>query len=306
MIFVADIEGQPPERISNGYAKYTNFQPLTDGGKASLTVCKDTNLGRSVVLKSLRPEIAEDPVELRRLLREARITAQLQHPATVPMYELGQNEEGHWFFSMKKIDGQTLFKIIVGLAQRDPDYERQFTFSNLLQIFLQVGDALRYAHARGVIHRDIKPENILVGMFGEVTLIDWGAAKVWGMPYEADETTPNQRGGTPLYMSPEQILGHKTVDERTDIFSMGIVLYEMLAQREPFRGRTITDTFDNVIDREPMPPSEAAPDRFIPPEIEAICLKAISKEPSDRFNTIAEMINAIKQFMDNALQRASK
>ena len=198
MVMVADIEGQPPNRISNEFGKYCDFRSLTQGGKATLSSCKDTNLGRRVVLKMLRKELRDNPVELRRLIREARITAQLAHPATVPMYELGQNDEGDWYFAMKKIEGWTLFEIIVGLAQRKKEIEEEFDLNRLLNIFTQVGEAMIYAHARGVIHRDIKPENIIVGMFGEVTLIDGGAAKVWGMPSDGDETTAGDRGGTSL------------------------------------------------------------------------------------------------------------
>jgi len=236
MVMVADIAGHPPKQFSNGFAKYSDFRSLTEGGKATLSSCKDTNLGRRVVLKMLRKELRNDSVELRRLIREARITAQLAHPATVPMYELGQNDDGDWYFAMKKIDGWTLFEIIVGLAQRKEQIEKDFDLNRLLNVFTQVGGALIYAHARGVIHRDIKPENIIVGMFGEVTLIDWGAAKVWGMPNDGDESTAGDRGGTPLYMSPEQVTGSRMVDERSDVYSLGVVMYEMLCQREPFRG----------------------------------------------------------------------
>ena len=125
MVFVSDIEGEPPKLISNAFKKYTHFKALNTGGKARLVSCKDTNLGRRVVLKMLRPELNGDDVELRRLIREARITAQLQHPATVPMYELGQDEQGHWFFAMKKIEGHTLFEIIVGLARHEEQYEQR-------------------------------------------------------------------------------------------------------------------------------------------------------------------------------------
>jgi serine/threonine-protein kinase len=278
---------------------------LSTGGKARLVSCKDTNLGRRVVLKMLRPELNDDEVELRRLIREARITAQLQHPATVPLYELGQNDEGHWFFAMKKIDGHTLFEIIVGLARREEQYEREFDLNRLLGVLIQVGDALAYAHTRGVIHRDVKPENVIVGMFGEVTLIDWGAAKVWGMPNDGGEGTKGQRGGTPLYMSPEQVTGNRLVDERTDIFSLGVVMYEMMAQREPFRGPDIRATFDNIIRQEPTPPREVAPHRFIPQPLEAICLKAMQKKPIDRFQSMREMLDTINKFRSDSLLRGS-
>ena len=305
MVFVSDVEGEPPKLISNSFKKYTHFRALSTGGKAQLVSCKDTNLGRRVVLKMLRPELNNDDVELRRLIREARITAQLQHPATAPLYELGQNENGDWFFAMKKIDGHTLFEIIVGLAKREEVFENDFDLNRLLSILTQVGDALAYAHARGVIHRDVKPENVIVGMFGEVTLIDWGAAKVWGMPNDGGEGTKGQRGGTPLYMSPEQVIGNRLVDERTDIFSLGVVMYEMMAQREPFRGPDIRATFDNIVHKEPKPPREVAPHRFIPQQLEEICLKAIQKNPNDRFESMQEMMEAINNFRSESLLRGS-
>ena len=305
MIFVADIQGQPPEKITNNFQRYSNFRELSRGGKARLISCKDTNLGRRVVLKMLLPELKSDDLELRRLIREARITAQLQHPATAPLYELGQNDQGDWYFAMKKISGYTLFQIIVGLARRVEAFETEFDLNRLLNILNQVGDALAYAHARGVIHRDVKPENIIVGMFGEVTLFDWGAAKVWGMPNEGVDGTKGQRSGTPLYMSPEQVTGRTMIDERTDIFSLGIVMYEMLAQHEPFRGRNIKETFDNIVTNEPKRPSAVAKHRFIPKALEEICLKAMAKNPNDRYQTMREMMNDINKFRSDSLLKGS-
>ena len=304
MVMVGEVEGQPPPRISNEFKKYNDFVSLSEGGKASLVSCKDTNLGRRVVLKKLRPDLADDAMELRRLIREARITAQLQHPATVPLYELGQTDDGEWFFAMKKIEGHTLFEVIVGLAQRDKTIEKEFDLNRLLSILTQVGDALAYAHVRGVIHRDVKPENVIVGMFGEVTLIDWGTAKVWGMPNEGG-AGEHQRTGTPLYMSPEQVTGTRMVDERTDIFSLGVVMYEMLAQREPFRGANVQETFDNILHKAPLSPRSAAPHRFIPHALERICLKAMEKDPGQRFQSMREFMEAIQEFRAAALLRGS-
>lgn len=303
MVFVADTDGQLPFHISNAFKKYTDFQPLKTGGKARLVSCKDTNLGRRVLLKMLRPEYSEDRIELRRLIREARITAQLQHPATVPLYEIGQTDEGEWFFAMKNIEGSTLFEIILGLANRNENFESRFGLNRLLAILTQVGDALAYAHVRGVIHRDIKPENIIVGTFGEVTLIDWGVAKVWGMSDDGEANTIDSRGGTPLYMSPEQVSGSRLVDERTDVYSLGVVMYEMLAQKEPFRGQNLEETFDNILNKQPQPPREAAPHRFIPAPLESICLKAMSKNPEDRYQKMQDMMNDVQDFISASLMR---
>lgn len=304
-IYVSATDALMPDVVSNDFAKYVGFKQYATGGKAELRSCQDTNLGRRVVLKSLREKYRDDERELKRLIREARITAQLAHPNTVPIYELGTDDQGRFYFAMKQVAGRSLFKVIVGLARRVPEDEAEFTLDRLLDIFTQVGESLCYAHAMGVIHRDIKPENVLVGQFGEVTLLDWGSAKVWGMPNEGDDDQVRDRGGTPLYMSPEQVLGHRHLDERTDIFSMGIVLYEMLAQREPFRGQNIRATFDNIVNEEPERIGEIAPHRSVPPRLEEICRKAMQKEPRDRFGSMSEMIAEIRAFRNEAMLRGS-
>jgi len=305
-VLVGDTEGPRPDTVNNDFGKYVDFQPLTSGGKATLQTCKDTNLGRTVVIKQVRDEFVDDPREISRLLREARITAQMGHTGTVPIYEVGQDDKGRWYFTMKKVDGENLFKIIVKLSQKEPVAVKYFTLNRLLNIFCQVCDCLDYAHSRGVIHRDVKPENIVVGFFGEAILLDWGVAKVWGMPNESDEDTIHDRGGSPLYMSPEQVLGHKHIDERTDVFSMGIVLYELLAIREPFRGREVRETFDNIVNETPPPPSEVARNgRFVPKPLDAICLKALEKDPADRYQSIRAMATDVEDYVNNALMRDS-
>lgn len=304
-IFVSNIEAEIPPYISNKFEKYSRPRHLARGGKADVRIYKDTNLGRNVVVKLLRPEFREDKTELRRLLREARITAQLQHPGTVPVYEIGQDDKGNFYFTMKKVAGETLFDVIVNLSKKNEDYMQRYSLDRLLNVFTQISDTLAYAHARGVIHRDVKPENILIGRFGEAMLLDWGVAKVWGMPNEGEEDDILSRGGTPLYMSPEQILGHRLIDERTDIFSMGVVLYEILALREPFRGRDVRATFDRIVNEEPKPPSELDPDRLVPKPVEDICLKALSKEPNDRYQSMRAMVADIYAFRNEALTRGS-
>jgi serine/threonine-protein kinase len=164
-----------------------------------------------------------------------------------------------------------------------------------------------------VIHRDFKPENIWIGNFGEVILLDWGVAKVWG---HADDNVPisrstlkpqsdneqqlqtltggGQRPGTPLYMSPEQVQGNRGIDERTDIFSAGVCLYELLAIREPFRGSNIDETFDNIKNKQPPPPSERAPERGISKAADNVVMRAIEKRPSARYQSMREFIAEIR------------
>ena len=164
-----------------------------------------------------------------------------------------------------------------------------------------------------MIHRDVKPENIWVGNFGEVILLDWGVAKVWGhaddneplnrsvLKKETNEeeqlqtlTAGGQRPGTPLYMSPEQVQGTRSLDERSDIFSAGVCLYEVLAIREPFRGRTIDETFDNIKHLQVEPPSVRSPDQEIPPAADEVVARAIQKRPGDRFQSMRDWIAALR------------
>ena len=294
-LFVAEIDTVLPPQLSNDFGKYSHFRKLTQGGKATLHLAKDTNLGREVVIKRLRPELKGNRKELRRLVREARISAQMQHPGSVPVYEIGRDLDGDWYFAMKRVEGNSLHEILTGLARNEPEAARQFSLSRLLDIFLQVCDTLAYAHACGIIHRDLKPDNVLVGNFGEVILLDWGVAKVWGMPNEGDEDTIRERGGTPLYMSPEQVLGHRYIDERSDIFGMGIVLYEMLSLRVPFRGHDLRSTYDKIINDDPDSLTEDS-SRIVPQQLAEICYRALRKQPRDRYQSIAQMVNDIELF----------
>lgn len=299
-----------PDQTRITFDKYSDFKELGKGGVGIIYSCYDQYLGRRVVMKRLPREVAENTSERRRFLREARITAQLQHPNTVPVYEVGRDPEGLLYFTMKKIEGNNLFRIISGIANENEEMRQAFSLKTLLGILHQTSLSLHYAHTHGVIHRDIKPENIMVGLFGEVIVMDWGVAKVEGLRDEGTDigghvyqrlTSSGQRPGTPLYMSPEQVRNTTPVDERTDIFSIGVVLYETLAQREPFRGQTINHTFDNILHETPQLPSEIANYFSISAELDQICLKALEKNPKDRFQTIFEVSELLRQ---NAEQMA--
>ena len=161
-----------------------------------------------------------------------------------------------------------------------------------------------------MVHRDVKPENILIGTFGEVILLDWGVAKVWAADDEVDQTDAayqeltdvGQRPGTPLYMSPEQVRGGGEIDARTDVYSIGVVLYEILTLKEPLRGERIQETFEMIAKEVPIPPEQRTPNRQIPRPLAAITMKALKKDPQDRFQTMPEMIDALRDFRSRALQ----
>jgi len=309
-IFLSATDFKLPKVLPEGIDKYTGFREMARGGSAVLRTCFDQVTGRTVVMKSLLTKFLVDRQENRRLLREARITAQLQHPNTVPVYEIGRDHRQGLYFTMKRISGENFFSILARVAQQDPQTVADFPLRRRVEIVATAGLALMYAHARGVIHRDVKPENIWVGNFGEVILLDWGVAKVWGQPDDAplhpqllkqqEEqlqalTMAGDRPGTPLYMSPEQVnVNRATVDERSDIFSMGVVLYEAIALREPFRGRVIQETFDNIIHDHPSPPSAVSGSKDVPAALDEVVMTAISKNPGDRYQTMRQLLEALR------------
>lgn len=310
-IFLSATDYDLPEPLPQGLAKYSNFRDMARGGSAVLRTCFDRITGRTIVIKTLLPEFRHDEKENRRLLREARVTAQLQHPNTVPVYEIGRDAAEGLYFTMKRVSGENLFEILKRIARGDAATIAAFPLRRRLEIVAGAAQALMYAHARGVIHRDVKPENIWVGNFGEVILLDWGVAKVWGQPDDAPQhptlarqssesiqalTMAGDRPGTPLYMSPEQVnVNRAVIDERSDVFSTGVVLYEVAALREPFRGRVIQETFENIIHDHPPPPSKASPDRGIPPRLDEVVTKAIAKTPADRYQTMRDLLEAIRE-----------
>jgi serine/threonine protein kinase len=170
MVYLENTDQELPEKLDQN-TRYAYFKTIAQGGKALLQSCKDLYLSRVICYKTLRSEFAENPVEQKRLLREARVGAMLQHPNTVPTYEIGRDSRGHYYFTMKLVHGYTLREIL--------DYRQRYDLKKLMNVLIQIGNALEYAHTHRVIHRDIKPENILVGPYGEVLLLDWGLESGW-------------------------------------------------------------------------------------------------------------------------------
>lgn len=279
-IILSGTDPDLPESFSNGFPRYTDFKPMGGGGNGVLQSCWDSIMGRPVAMKTLLPEFSRDKDHRRRFLREARVTAQLQHPNTVPVYDIGLDDRKCLYFTMKRVAGDDLYHITQRLKAGDEETVALYPLERLVEILIQTCQALAYAHLHGVIHRDVKPENIWVGQFGEVLLLDWGVAKVWGQTDNTSEEPPSlltsgsdqlqtlthtgQRPGTPLYMSPEQVLGKRHVDERSDIYSVGIVLYELLTFAEPFHGANIRATFDQIVNDAAVPPRTKNPGRAFP------------------------------------------
>ncbi len=279
--------------------RYAFFKTIAKGGKSLIQSCKDMHLNRIICYKTLLPEFADDEIEQKRLLREARVSAMLQHPNTVPTYELGRTNKGHYYFTMKLVHGYTLREIF--------DYRERYDLYQLVDIIVQVGRALECAHSHGVIHRDIKPENILIGPYGEVLLLDWGLAKVWdqeGQQSDIENEVPLRESedpamtghqklqGTLFYMSPEQLERDPNIDSRTDIYSLGIILYEALTGRTPAQGEHMEDVINSTLQEEPPKPSEIA---LVPKLLEDTVMKCLDKQPGKRIQTAAEVIRLLQR-----------
>ena len=242
-----------PSAWKSGSLKYDDLKDFAEGGTGKLYTTIDKNLLRTVAYKTLHTDLRDSEIETKRFLREARVTANIQHPGTLPVYELGRDREGQLFFTMKKVEGRDLRQILLDLRHEVPDVMEAFPLPRLLDILIQVCQTIAYAHDVGVIHRDLKPANVIVGRFGEVYVLDWGLAKVMGSPRlsspelleEEDQQdvslTPTGRHyGTPMYMSPEIARGDSELDHRTDVFSLGIMLFEILTHRFSSKGKILS------------------------------------------------------------------
>lgn len=293
----------------SGSLKYGDFKKLTEGGTARLDTCRDKNLRRTVVYKALHPHLLDNDIEIARFIREARVTANIQHPGTVPVYELGRDRSGNLFFTMKRVMGRDLRDILEALKAGDPETLDQFPLPRLIDVLIQVGNCVAYAHTQGVIHRDLKPANVIVGGFGEVLVIDWGLAKILGSDHDekhemgeeegqADPglTPPGRRYGTPLYMSPEIARGEPDIDGRSDIFSLGGILFEILTRQNLLFGETAKDVADMLLEKPIRWPRNVAPELNPPPELEAICLKALRKERESRYQSVDEFVADLQRY----------
>ena len=303
-----DTDAVLPRAWKSGSLKYDELKPLSEGGTAKLFSTLDLNLQRSVAYKTLHEDLRNSEMETTRFLREARVTANIQHPGTVPLYELGRDRDGQLFFTMKKVDGQDLREILFDLRQEVPEVVEKFPLPRLLDILIQVCQTIAYSHNLGVIHRDLKPANIIVGKFGEVYVLDWGLAKVLGAPSLADpkdikneksDTTLTPVGrhyGTPMYMPPEIAKGEPDLDGRTDVFSLGIILFEMLTLSFFVEGTDPYEIKKQILER-PLPlPREIAPHRNIPRDLQAICMKALKRNKFDRYSSVSTFLEDLQRY----------
>ena len=290
-------------------ARYAFRKTLGAGGMGEVRLCHDELIGREIALKVMHRENAGFDAATR-FVREARVQGQLEHPSVVPVYDLGRDEQGALYFTMKRIRGVTLEEAIHPTSEATRHSQRR-----LLNAFVSVCLAVEFAHARGVLHRDLKPGNIMLGEFGEVNVLDWGIAKILGAPVEGAEapksapvvdvdrpnsgrTVAGSLVGTPGYMSPEQASGEvDTIDVRSDVYSLGAILFEIVAGEQLHQGSSVTAILASTIrGPENCRPSSRRPD--VAPEIDAICEKALATDPKDRYASARELCDALESFLD--------
>src|SRR5947209_1529676 len=259
------------------FSHYRILSSLGAGGMGEVYLAEDTQLNRTVALKILPAALASDRQRMLRFIQEAKAASSLNHPNILTVYEIGHTDSTH-FIATEFIKGETL---------RQHLKSARVKLSEALNIAIQIADALAAAHDAGIIHPDIKPENIMVRRDGYVKVLDFGLAKLTEQRASSSptaltlaDTGPGIVIGTVTYMSPEQARGLK-VDERTDIFSFGVVLYEMLAGRAPFGGPTPSDVIVSILDREPQPLVRLQPN--VSPELQRMVTKALPKDRDEAY-----------------------
>ncbi|MDA1015652.1 MAG: serine/threonine-protein kinase, partial [Planctomycetota bacterium] len=293
-------------------ARYERQHLHATGGIGQVWVARDSNIQRDVALKELRADRLDSPSHRDRFLFEAQVTGQLEHPGVVPVYDVHADSVSP-SYTMRFFRGRTLKEALDEYHQRQKAGQAEpVEFADLLNAFISICNTLEYAHSRGVIHRDLKGQNVVLGNFGEVIVLDWGLAKHCdavvvaedNAPVSADSSSSTQVGavvGTPAYMSPEQACGQSDqVGPATDIYALGVILFELLTGRPPFQAETTIKLLQKVIHEKP--PVELL--ATAPPPLAAICVKALSKQPEDRFVSARELANDVRRYLADEPVRA--
>jgi serine/threonine protein kinase len=308
--------------IRDRQSRFVHLRPHAKGGLGQVSIALDCQLNRRVALKEILPHRATDPDSQRRFLAEGEITGQLEHPGIVPVYGLGVDEAGRPYYAMRFVEGENLKRAIETFHDnRGPNAEligqRAVDFRSLLGRFVDVCNAIEYAHSRQVLHRDLKPENILLGPYGETLVVDWGLAKSLGedesLGGPLEEMGEKQRGvrlrsgtnsdtldgvaiGTPAYMSPEQADGKiQELGLATDVYSLGATLYAILTGKPPVKGDSVIETLEKVRRNDFERPRAAW--KSVPRALEAVCLKAMALRPEDRYASSRELADEIDKWL---------
>jgi len=317
LILPSQAAGGAPARVADepsrrtGIVRYVVERLAGKGGMGTVHVARDVELLRRVALKALSNDVANDRTARARFVREVQVTAQLDHPHIVPVYGLEIADGGRPAYAMKLVEGRTFAQVI---AETKREYEaggvgEQHSLTTRLEHFVKVCDAMAYAHARGVVHRDLKPANLMLGPHNEVYVMDWGICRV--LAVSSDDESSSARAvvlsdeiqtlfggvvGTPLYMSPEQARGCQALDARSDLCSLGLILFELVTLRRPFTGRTTMELLEQAAAGAHETIAHAHGEA-IPRELAAIVERAISRDPSDRYADVNAFAHDLRRYL---------
>lgn len=294
-------EATPTAAPQGSLGRYVVTGEIGLGGMGRVLSAIDPEIGREVAIKVLRQELGLAPSDLGRFVAEARLTGQLEHPGVVPVYDVGVSEEGQVFLVMKKVEGRPL-----SLAIQEGD----LSTARMLSAFVDVCEAVAFAHDRGVVHQDLKPDNILIGAFGEVLVVDWGIAAVWSAARRlSPDLAAALRGGdhvsgSPGYIAPERLEDPQAPPRpRSDQWSLGGVLYAILSGQRPYPGG-LDEVLVATLRGPPQDVRLRDPDRDVPDEIADVAMRALAADPADRFSDVAALADAVRGYLEGRDRRA--
>ncbi len=296
-----------PDKIG----RYKIVRSLGKGGMGEVFLAYDPSCKRHVALKQMRKELSQNSILQQRFLREALTAAHLSHPSIIPIHEIHQ-EEKLVYYTMPYVEGETLKQILKRAYEEEKEGEIRhpigISIPLLAQIYLKVCEAIAFAHAKGILHRDLKPDNIIVGKYGEVLLFDWGLAGVIGEDKkeefavesgqtDSDLTKPGKVAGTLPFLSPERVLGQRA-STSFDIYALGVMLYQILTLRLPFHRQSIKHFRKTMHLERLLDPLEVAPYRDIPDHLADVAKRCLRFEPTERFQSVDEIINELKSYVE--------
>ncbi len=293
--------------------KYTLAGEIAHGGMGVILNAHDIAIGRDVAMKVITSSVRDLREFSERFVREAQVQGRLEHPNICPVHELGEDENGHPYFTMKMVHGYSLAEMIEKAKEETAESGRK-RLTEVLNIFLKICDGIAYSHSKGIIHRDLKPDNIMVGDFGEVYVMDWGLAKILGEEDDEyryglvidnsgdrDGTMKTMTGsvvGTPVYMPPEQARGLVgRMDERSDIYSLGALLYELITLEPPFPRENAWEVLSKIQHVVPRPPSRTQQGTDLPLELDTIIMKCLEKDRNKRYQNVKELKEDVGLFL---------